>query len=228
MGALAQAVPDRVIAANSHFFNPNIGIPSPRTGRLSIVWETIIGGIGARADADGVEAMASPWNGTNMPVELQEFLCPILVERVAFIPDSAGAGKFRGGSGLRKDMRMLNSGGALTNLGDRHVWPPYGLAGGKPGKLGRSLLNPGTNGEQSLHSKGNYDLADGDLISWQTAGAGGVGDPLTRDPARVLADVLDRFVTIAGARADYGVVIDPVRMQVDAAATQALRASLSA
>ena len=123
---------------------------------------------------------------------------------------------------------MLNSGGALTNLGDRHVWPPYGLAGGKPGKLGRSLLNPGTNGEQSLHSKGNYDLADGDLISWQTAGAGGVGDPLTRDPARVLADVLDRFVTIAGARADYGVVIDPVRMQVDAAATQALRASLSA
>jgi len=226
MGALAQAVPDRVIAANSHFFNPNIGIPSPRTGRLSIVWETIIGGIGARADADGVEAMASPWNGTNMPVELQEFLCPILVEKVGFIPDSAGAGKFRGGSGLRKDMRMLNDGGALTNLGDRHVWPPYGLDGGKPGQLGRTILNPGTAAEQALHSKGNYDLADGDLVSWRTAGAGGVGDPLTRDPARVLEDVLDRFVTIAGARRDYGVVIDAARMAVDQEATTALRASM--
>ncbi len=223
MGALAQAVPDRVIAANSHFFNPNIGIPSPRTGRLSIVWETIIGGIGARADADGVEAMASPWNGTNMPVELQEFLCPILVERVGFIPDSAGPGRFRGGSGLRKDMRMLAPGGALTNLGDRHVTPPYGLDGGKPGQLGRTYLNPGTNAEQALHAKGNYDLAEGDMISWQTAGAGGVGDPLTRDPDRVLADVIDGFVSIAGARLDYGVVIDAERMVVDTAATRDLR-----
>jgi len=227
MGALAQAVPERVIAANSHFFNPNIGIPSPRTGRLSIVWETIIGGNGARADADGVEAMASPWNGTNMPVELQEFLCPILVERVGFIPDSAGAGKFRGGSGLLKEMRMLAPGGALTNLGDRHVTPPYGLDGGRAGKLGRTVLNPGTNVEQVLHAKGNYDLAEGDLISWRTAGAGGVGDPFTRDPQRVLADVLDGFVTIEGARCDYGVVIDTAHMVVDLGATTALRGSTS-
>jgi N-methylhydantoinase B len=227
MGALAQAVPDRVIAANSHFFNPNIGIPSPRTGRLSIVWETIIGGIGARADADGVEAMASPWNGTNMPVELQEFLCPILVERVGFIPDSSGPGRFRGGSGLRKEIRMLAPGGALTNLGDRHITPPYGLDGGKPGQLGRTILNPGTQGEQVLHAKGNYDLAEGDLISWQTAGAGGVGNPLLRDPQRVLDDVLDGFVTVAGARRDYAVVIDTTCMAVDAMATRALREALA-
>ena len=223
MGALAQAVPERVIAANSHFFNPNIGIPSKKTGRLSIVWETIIGGIGARHDKDGLEAMASPWNGTNMPVELQEFHCPILVERVSFISDSAGPGTFRGGSGLRKDMRMLNEGGTLTNLGDRHVYQPYGLFGGHPGRLGRTVLNPGTPGEQALHSKGNYDLAEGDLISWQTAGAGGIGDPFARDPARVLQDVLDGFVTTEGASADYGVAINPDLKTVDTAATHALR-----
>lgn len=223
MGALAQAVPERTIAANSHFFNPNIGIPSKRTGRLSIVWETIIGGVGARGDKDGLEAMASPWNGTNMPVELQEFICPILVERVAFVPDSAGAGKFRGGSGLRKDIRMLGPGGALTNLGDRHVYRPYGLNGGGSGRLGQTILNPDTADQRALHSKGNYDLEDGDLVSWRTAGAGGSGDPFTRDPLAVLEDVLDGFVTIAGAAADYGVRIDPVRMAVDVAATAELR-----
>jgi N-methylhydantoinase B len=143
------------------------------------------------------------------------------VERVGFVPDSTGPGRFRGGSGPRKDTRMLAPGRALTNLGDRHRWPPYGLGGGKPGKLGRTVLNPGTSSERDPHSKGNYDLAEDDLISWRTAGAGGVGDPLTRDPARVLEDVSHGFVTIGGARDDYGAVIDPERTEVDTAALRA-------
>ena len=224
MGALAQAAPQRVIAANSHFFNPNIGIADPRNDRMSIVWESIIGGVGARYGADGVEALASPWNGTNMPAELQEINCPILVERLELITDSAGAGRWRGGSGIRKDMRMLASDGNFYNLGDRHKYQPYGLAGGAPGRLGTTLLNPDTPGERLLHSKGNYRLAEGDVISWRTAGAGGYGNPLERDPQAVLSDVIAGFVSIEKASGQYGVVIKDDPPRVDIEATRTLRA----
>lgn len=226
MGALAQAVPEKVIAANSHFFNPNIGIADPRHGRMSIVWESIIGGVGARHGADGVEALASPWNGTNMPAELQEINCPILVERLELIEDSAGAGEWRGGCGIRKDMRMLAPDGNFYNLGDRHRYQPYGLCGGQPGQLGATLLNPSTPNEKKLHSKGNYRLADGDIVSWRTAGAGGYGDPLKRNPEAVLRDVIAGFVSIEGARKDYGVVVSGKPLAIDAEATRTLRVEL--
>lgn len=223
MGALAQAAPDKVIAANSHFFNPNIGIADPRNDRMSIVWESIIGGVGARYGADGVEALASPWNGTNMPAELQEINCPILVEKLEVIEDSAGAGKWRGGCGMRKDMRMLAPNGNFYNLGDRHKFTPYGLEGGKPGKLGATILNPGSKDEKPLHSKGNYRLTDGDVVSWRTAGAGGYGNPLERDPEAVLKDVASGFVSVEGARVDYGVVVSGKPLAIDADATAKLR-----
>ncbi|MBL8698021.1 MAG: hydantoinase B/oxoprolinase family protein [Alphaproteobacteria bacterium] len=228
MGALAQAAPDKVIAANSHFFNPNIGIHNPRTGRMSIVWETIIGGVGAREGADGAEALASPWNGTNMPAEMQEISCPILVERVELIPDSAGPGRWRGGSGMRKDMRMLAPDGNFYNLGDRHRFAPYGLAGGKPGALGRTIVTSAGGDSRAVHSKGNYRLGEGDVVSWQTAGAGGFGDPLERDPAAVLRDVLGNFVSRESAKRDYGVVLAGAPLAVDAVATEKLRREMRA
>lgn len=219
MGALAKAVPDRVIAATSHFFNPNIGGISPRTGRQFICWESVIGGIGARATKDGIEATSSPWNGTNVPVEIQESRNPVMIERVALIPDSAGPGEFRGGCGVRRDLRLLADGVTLYNLGDRHVYPPYGLAGGKPGRLGVTLLNEGRKSARKLHSKGTYRLNANDVISWQTSGAGGSGNPLRRATEAVLRDVRNGLVTIEGAARDYGVVIDPKSRDVDAAAT---------
>jgi N-methylhydantoinase B len=228
MGALAQAAPEKVIAANSHFFNPNIGFQDARSGRISIVWETIIGGVGARHGADGAEALASPWNGTNMPAEMQEIKCPILVERVELIPDSAGPGKWRGGSGMRKDMRMLAPDGNFYNLGDRHRFQPYGLAGGRPGTLGRTLIVSQTQGSRDVHSKGNYRLAENDVVSWRTAGAGGYGDPLERDPEAVLRDVLARFVSVEGARRDYGVVLVGAPLAIDTEATAALRREMRA
>jgi len=223
MGALAKAVPDRVIAATSHFFNPNIGGIDPRTGRQFICWESVIGGIGARATKDGIEATSSPWNGTNVPIEIQESRNPVLIERLELICDSAGPGEFRGGCGLRKDLRLLAGNTTLYNLGDRHVYPPYGLGGGHPGRLGVTLLNPDRRSASKLHSKGTYRLAADDLVSWRTAGAGGYGDPLARKPEAVLRDVRNGFVSIEGAARDYGVVIDPKRRVVDPAATDALR-----
>jgi N-methylhydantoinase B len=219
MGALAKAVPDRAIAATAHFFNPNIGGTHPKTGRQFICWESVIGGIGARATKDGVEATSSPWNGTNVPVEIQESRNPVMIERVELIQDSAGAGEFRGGCGIRKDLRVLADRVTLYNLGDRHVFPPYGLSGGKPGRLGSTTLNHDRKSAKALHSKGTYRLAANDLISWRTAGAGGVGNPYARKPEAVLRDVRNGFVSIEGAAKDYGVVIDPRRIEVDVAAT---------
>lgn len=220
MGALAQAAPDKVIAATSHFYNPNIGGTDPRTGRQFICWESVIGGIGARTDKDGMEATSSPWNGTNVPVEIQESRNPVIIERVSLIPDSAGPGRNRGGCGIRKDLRVLVDGATLYNLGDRNVYPPYGLFGGKSGGLGRTLVNPGTSLEKALGSKGTYRLSEGDIISWQTSGGGGTGDPLTRDPRAVLADVLDDLVSVEAARREYGVVLQSGTVDDEATARE--------
>ncbi len=223
MGALAKAIPDRAIAATAHFYNPNIGGTDPRTGRQFICWESIIGGIGSRANKDGVEATSSPWNGTNVPVEIQESRNPVLIERVGLIADSAGAGRYRGGTGIRKDLRLLAESAMLYNLGDRAVYAPYGLFGGAAGQLGITWLNPGTPRAKKLHSKGVYRLGKDDLVSWSTSGAGGYGEAMRRDAGAVLRDVLNGFVSIAGAKRDYGVVIDPRRFAVDRAATERLR-----
>jgi N-methylhydantoinase B len=223
MGALAQAVPDRVIAATAHFYNPNIGGVDPRSGRPFICWESIIGGVGARANKDGIEATSSPWNGTNVPVEIQESRNPVMIERFGLIPDSAGPGRFRGGCGVRRDLRLLADDTVFFNLGDRNVTQPYGLFGGSPGAVGATMLNPDTSDAKPLHSKGTYRLRSGDLISWRTSGAGGYGPATERDPARVLHDVQEGLVTPARAARDYKVVVDADAQSVDAAATDQLR-----
>ncbi len=223
MGALAQAVPERVIAATAHFYNPNIGGTDPRTGRAFICWESVIGGIGARATKDGVEATSSPWNGTNVPVEIQESRNPVLIERFGLIPDSAGPGRSRGGCGMRRDLRLLAESAVLYNLGDRNRTAPYGLFGGEAGAKGATILNPDRADAQQLHSKGTYRLKAGDLVSWRTAGAGGYGPPAERSPAQVLADVREGLVTPDAAAKRYRVVIDTARGAVNEAATRQLR-----
>ena len=228
MGALSKVVPDQVIAATAHFYNPNIGGIDPATGASFICWQTIIGGVGARTNKDGLEATSSPWNGTNVPVEIQESLNPVLVERVELIPDSAGPGKYRGGCGLRTDVRVFADGATFDNLGDREIFAPYGLFGGQPGAKGVTLLNPSTAGERRLHSKGSYRLSSGDLISWRTSGAGGSGDPLERDPVAVERDVRDGLVAIEAAARHYGVLIDPATKRVDIAATRLHRRQIRA
>jgi N-methylhydantoinase B len=121
-------------------------------------------------------------------------------------------------------MRFLADDGKLTNLSERQTFAPYGLFGGRPGRLARTVINPGPD-EQTVHGKQSREFAYGDVISFQQSGAGGYGDPLAREPARVLEDVLDGYVSVEAAREEYGVVItgDGVDLRVDEAATRALR-----
>ena len=123
----------------------------------------------------------------------------------------------------------------FTNLSERQVFPPYGLFGGEPGRLARTVINPGP-GEEIVHGKQSRGFADGDVVSFQQSGAGGYGDPLERDPLRVLEDVVDDYVSVDAARERYGVVLVTRRpalgddgtwmpLAVDEAATRALRAA---
>jgi N-methylhydantoinase B len=223
MGALAPAVPDKVFAATSHAANPFLGGLDPRTGRRFVMFELLTGGIGGRSNKDAMEAITSPWNGRNIPVEVQESHSPVLIERFEFVPDSGGAGRYRGGLALRRDIRILGQQVKLYNIAERQKFAPWGLFGGGPGALATTILNPGPK-QEYLHSKGVYDLAPGDLLAMQVAGGGGYGDPLERDVQAVLTDVVKGYVSLEGARRDYGVVIDPQTMTVNEQETQALRA----
>ena len=158
---------------------------------------------------------------------MDETRSPVRIERVELIPDSGGPGKFRGGCGLRKDVRLLADEAILSNLSERQRFPGYGLFGGSPGTAGSTILNPGPD-QVVLASKEIRKIRQGDLISYRLNGAGGYGNPLERDPAAVLRDVIGGYVTIEGARRDYGVIIDPAGPTVDRAATEAERAARQA
>jgi N-methylhydantoinase B len=207
-GALAQAMPERVCAASGQWVNPIFGGTDPRTDRQFIFYDYVMAGVGARATKDGIDAISPVVSVENIPVEAQEGRNPIVVERYELIPDSGGAGRHRGGLGVRKDIRLLADGVVLSNLTDRHVFAPYGLDGGGNGALGSIVLNPGTAHERRLHSKERVRLERGDVVSFRCAGSGGVGPPSERAREKVLADVREGVVTAAAARRDYGVEVD--------------------
>jgi len=203
-GALAQAIPERVHAASGQWVNPIFGGTDPDTGERFVLYDYVLGGIGGRCARDGVDAMSPIFSVENVPIEIQEAQYPVLVERFELMTDSGGAGRTRGGLSLRKDMRILADGVQLSNLTDRQRIPPYGLQGGDDGRLGETLLNPGTPDERRLESKGAYELRRGDLVSFRCSGSAGFGDPRERAPELVRADVAEGHVSPEAARERYG------------------------
>lgn len=202
-GALAQALPHRAMGAFSHWSNPNLGGIDDRTGKPFVMYDVSLAGYGGQQGKDGVEGMSPVMNCSNIPVEVHETHSPVRIRRFGFIPDTGGAGQWRGGCGIRKDIELLNSTAVLSHLGDRHVFAPYGIFGGKPGALAESILNPHGNGEK-LHSKETRPIKRGDVLSFRLSGAGGYGPPEKRDPAAIERDVADGYVTAEAARRDYG------------------------
>lgn len=219
--ALAQAVPDRVMAG-SHAQITNCGFSGyhPRTGRRFVYIDIQGGGAGARPTKDGRDGQDSHLaRFKNTPVEAVELEYPVRIERYELIPDSGGAGRFRGALGLRRDIRLLIDDVSLARYGDRQRFAPFGLFGGKEGATGKFILNPGTPGERVLKSKGLDHLKKDDVVSLRLPGAGGYGDPRERDPALVLRDVRDGKVSLEAGRREYGVVVDPETWTIDEAAT---------
>jgi N-methylhydantoinase B len=163
---------------------------------------------------------------SNSPVEILEAEQPLMVEKYAFVPNSGGAGKFRGGLAIERSYRLVGVDTCLLQIRtDRQRFLPYGLAGGKPGTPSRNVLNPGVD-EQLVPSKGRIALRRGDVFHHTTAGAAGWGDPLDRDPERVLADVRNHKHTRDYAEREYGVVMDSDAMNIDREVTAQLREAL--
>jgi N-methylhydantoinase B len=161
----------------------------------------------------------------NFPIEFLEREHAIRVEKYVIEPDSGGPGYYRGGTGVRREVRVLASGVLNTRL-DNVLFPCWGANGGLAGRGGTILINPGTPSERVVPAIGDgIAVEDGDVIQVVTVGGGGWGDPFARPAERVREDVLRRFVTLDGARSDYGVVLDPVTFEIDAAATDTLRSA---
>jgi N-methylhydantoinase B len=224
--ALAHAVPGRVPAPGSAAGGSlSSAGRHPVSGRWYSQYEILNGGTGARPDSDGVSAMDElVVNVMNTPVEALETEFPVRVERYELATDSGGPGIFRGGLGVRRQWQILADESTVNLRMDRLKFSSPGVFGAKPARASQAVLNPGRQSERALTSKvAGLRLGQGDLLSVDFAGGGGLGDPRERDVERVREDVVRGYVSLKAARDDYGVVLDPTDLHVDADATARLR-----
>jgi len=223
--ALAPALPDRVVAGTKGCVcNVAFGGIDPRSGEYFTYYETIAGGYGATLSTDGMDAVQAHFQNTeNAPVEETEAHYPVRILRYALIDDSDGAGRHRGGLGVRRDYTFPGHAPSFSILSDRARFAPWGLFGGESARPARYVLNPDTPAARELPSKITLQLAPGDVVSVQTPGGGGTESPWARPAEAVTRDVTQGMISPARARAAYGVVVDPVTLALDAAATAAAR-----
>ncbi len=213
-GALAGAVAERVPAAGNGANAAMVfsGV-DPARGGYYVYLETLGGGAGATCRADGLDGVqVHVTNTSNLPVECLEMEYPLLVEEYALVEESGGAGRWRGGMGIRRIIEVIGHDASFLGSLDRARIAPWGLGGGKPGGRGAILLNPGGPGARSLPSKvWGFRLAPGDRVSLVTPGAGGWGRPDERPVARVLADVEDGVISAQRAATEYPQSADAVK-----------------
>ena len=175
-------------------------------GTYTCFYETFAGGYGGRSTSDGPDAVqAHGQNTENAPIEETELNYPVRIGCLALVPDSDGAGRFRGGLGLRKDY-VFDRATTYTILADRDRFGPWGAFGGHDAKVAEYVhVRNGT--ETRLGSKVTVELEAGDVISVRTCGGGGYGPPEERDPELVRRDVREGKVSAERARGVYGVAI---------------------
>jgi N-methylhydantoinase B len=199
-GALAQAIAGDIPADSGMLNLMNFQGRHPDGRGVSSIYFAS-GGYGALDGMDGAACTPFPSNMTSTPVETWENLTSVTIERKAFLTDSGGPGRYRGGLGQEIVFRN-DSGHPMTVacFGARTEFPALGIRDGQPGSLRRYLVN-----DAPVHSKGRYVLAPGDVIRTWEPGGGGFGDPRERSRDAVRADVRSGFVSPEAARREYGV-----------------------
>lgn len=228
LGALAQAVPERVTADGQGGATlPSIG--GYHNGRPFVFVETTMGTWGATATHDGQDGVAHMGaNQSNVPIELIEQEYPLRVEEYGLVPDTGGPGRFRGGQSIVREFRILADEVTFTVRSDKRRFPPYGLQGGSVGTSSWNIINPGPQ-QRALPvlTTEPVTLRKGDVWRHIMAGGGGFGPAFERDPAHVLRDVRLGRVSVPHARDAYGVVVVPDGdgYAVDADATARARAA---
>ncbi len=206
MAAMHQITPRTVMAGSQGTSCVMIfGGTDYRSGERYVSYESVKGGFGARPVKDGINAVASTVsNMMNTPVEIIEMSFPLRVEEYSILPDSGGAGTWRGGLGVRRVWRVLGQDAHAAVCCERTVTPPFGLEGGLAGARAKIVLEQPDGTRRALTSKGGFIAPAGSLVILDAPGSGGFGPPNGRDPARLSEDMIDGYVTPAAARRDYG------------------------
>jgi N-methylhydantoinase B len=175
-----------------------------RPGQPSMQYEILGSAYGGGNGNDGASALATHLSNLHItPIEILESEFPCRVTAFDMVPDSGGAGEFRGGLSFRRIYELLQDATVVRRY-DRAKFPPSGVAGGKPGSRSRFLIHLGTAEEKETPASGRYELRAGERFLLQSAGGGGYGDPGKRDRAALERDLAEGYVSAASAERDYG------------------------
>jgi N-methylhydantoinase B len=204
-GALAQALPGRLLAGGADPVWLSVWRGQrPTSGAPFMLSIFQCGGAGARASKDGLSATGFPSGVAGVPAEVIETLTPLVLHRRALRADSGGAGIFRGGLGQRTEMGIRGDApGSLSAMVDRTRFAAQGIDGGAPGAFGELIVD----GDENARPKALVALVPESHVQLNLPGGAGYGDPFARAPERVLADVVDGYVSLEAAEQEYGVVI---------------------
>ncbi|MGM9567408.1 MAG: hydantoinase B/oxoprolinase family protein [Clostridia bacterium] len=209
--ALDQAIPGRISAGYSRYAGPSYYGTDPRNGRYYVGFSFCsTGSGGAMKGSDGKSYMSamSNFGGVKTPdIESNEVQYPHITLYHEMETDTAGAGQYRGGAGMRYAFELYDEGSHIVNFGDGMKFAPYGLAGGKKGSLNRGTFVHRGESITLASKEAPREVAKGDRVLLHSSGGGGWGDPLDRDSEKVYADVLDEIITPKTAEEVYGVIL---------------------
>ena len=226
-GAFGLAMPERMPAAPAGSTSViNVMTHDDRTGDSVIAAvNPVVGGGGGMPHGDGTDGSgADAAYLKNTPIEITEAEVPIRFRRYGLASGTGGAGRWRGGLATQMEFQVFTPNTRITARNrDRCRFQAWGILGGQAGKPSTMLLNPGRPDTRLLDNIDTFSANPGDIIRIVSPGGGGRGDPLEREPERVLHDVTCGYVSEEDAEADYGVVIRDGKL--DEAATEALRAA---
>src|SRR6185369_9587471 len=207
--ASSQITPHKKVGDGCSSRSIIIGGRSNKTGRSYVQYEIFGGGSGGRSGKDGVSGTnVNQSNARIAPVEIIESEFSTRVRRFELIPDSGGAGKYRGGLGFVREYETLDQEARMALRSTKHTVAPKGLEGGAPGRTGKCTLDPGSDDAREIPSRySDHLLRPGDVVRLETPGGGGLGNPREREPEHVLNDVRNGYVSVEKARELYGVAI---------------------
>ena len=230
--ALYKVLPERIPASSGGdvcgmgFFGVD-----PNTERHWATLSSAAIGNGADFSSDGDNctshhSIAGSGGGSGGSLELTESNFPMVIESYQLVQDSGGGGKYRGGLGSRMQIRLLSS-ATLFAFIEKGKAPHWGIDGGKEGLRNYSVVQPKDGNEFEVLKTSGMQLEEGCRVIATAGGGGGYGNPLEREVEKVRRDVINGYVSVASARLDYGVLIDPQSFEVDTIATQKIRGDLT-